>query len=183
MVLIEGVTFDNRDKETPDALDWFRENLYLKDDILYWGESFGTTRRRSKAYLHKPAGCVSARGYIQVRKCRDKFMAHRIIWAMHYGRWPKVGIDHKNGNKTDNRIENMRETTQFQNSKNAQKYPRLEEWVATGVHRSGNRWVASAQVDNVKKYIGCFKCHTAAMIARMKFSNENGFTERHGTYE
>ena len=176
---IEGATFNNEHKETPEALEWFRANLYLVDSILYWGESH-SGRRRSSVYLHKPAGCLSFRGYIQVRKGRDKFMAHRIIWALHHGKWPLVGIDHINGDKTDNRIENMREETQFANSKNAAKYPRAEPWISTGVARKGNGFSAHAQVDKKPIYLGYFKCHTAAMIKRKLFDQGNGFSERHG---
>lgn len=180
MARADGATFDNSSKETSDALDWFRLNTYIKDNVLHWGhESSG--RRRSRTYLFKPAGCVSKRGYIQVRKGRDKFMAHRIIWAMHYGNWPSNGIDHINGDKLDNRIENMREATQFKNSKNASKYPRIESWISTGVSRHGAKWKASAQVDNNKMHLGVFNCHTAAMIARKIFDQENGFTGRHGS--
>jgi len=175
-----GATFDNHEKETEEVLDWFKANTYINDDVLHWGQST-SGRRRSKAYLFKPAGCVSKRGYIQVRKGRDKFMAHRVIWAMHYGTWPSVGVDHINGNKLDNRIENLRETTQFQNSKNAAKYPRGEPWIATGVNRHGAKWKASAQVDNNKIHLGVFNCHTAAMISRKQFDQENGFTDRHGS--
>ena len=63
----DGSTFDNTNKETKEALEWFRDNLYVKDDVLYWSDS-NSVRKRSKRYLNKPAGCVSKRGYIQVRK-------------------------------------------------------------------------------------------------------------------
>lgn len=178
----EGATFDNSTKETNDALNWFKSNTYVKDDVLHWGQSTHG-RMRSRAYLFKPAGGVSNRGYIQVRKGRDKFMAHRIIWAMHYGEWPKYGIDHINGDKLDNRIENMRETTQFENSKNASKYPRAEGWIATGVSRHGDRWRSTAQVDNNKVHLGVFNCHTSALIARKLFDQRSGFTDRHGSIE
>jgi len=175
-----GATFDNTEKETQDALFWFLANTYILDDTLYWKSLNSNGRKRSAVYSDKPAGCISPRGYIQVRMGRDKFMAHRIIWAMHKGNWPKNGIDHINGDKTDNRIENMRECTQFRNSKNASKYPRREPWIATGVHRRGTRFSAHAQVNKVTHFIGIFNCHTAALFARLKFNRENGFTERHG---
>lgn len=177
---VEGSTFDNSGKETKEALDWFKSNLYVLDNVLYWGQSVGTTRKRSKAYLDKPAGCLSKRGYIQVKKGRDKFMAHRILWALHFGKWPSAGIDHINGDKTDNRIENLRDTTQFDNSKNAAKYPRLEPWIATGVTRHNNGWRAGAQVNKQKIHIGVYNCHTAAMLARKLFDIGKGFTDRHG---
>lgn len=184
MELREGSSFDNRKKETKRALDWFRSNLYMVDNVLYWGESVGTTRKRSSYYLNKPAGTVSPRGYIQVRMGREKFMAHRIIWAFHYGKWPDSGIDHINGDRLDNRIENMRDGTQFENCKNAAKYPRKESWIATGVTKRGNNtWYAGAQVDKVKIHLGTFRCHTSAMIARKLFDQKNGFSERHGAEE
>lgn len=176
---INGATFENSEKETDDSLKWFIDNLYLKDGVLHWGESTGG-RRRSSAHLFKPAGCTSSRGYIQIRKGKDKFMAHRIIWAMNFGKWPKTGLDHINGDKTDNRIENLREATQYQNSKNASKYPRKEPWIATGVQRYRDKWKSSAQVNNKNVHLGIFRCHTSAMIARKLFDQRNGFTDRHG---
>ena len=177
----DGATFDNTEKETIDALDWFSNNTYMINHVLYWKPISSSGRKRSSQYANKKCGCVSAMGYIQVRMGVDKFMAHRIIWAMHYGYWPKNGIDHINGDKTDNRIDNMRETTQFENSKNAGKYPRTENWIATGVSRHKNKFKATAQVNKQKVHIGVYKCHTAAMIARKLFDINKGFTDRHGS--
>lgn len=176
-----GVTFDNSAKETIYALEWFLYNTYKIDDVLYWNPWNSNGRKRSAVYSNKPSGCVSPRGYIQVRMGKDKFMAHRILWAMHYGSWPKNGIDHINGIKTDNRIENMRETTQFCNSKNAAKYPRRENWIATGVKRYKDKFSATAQVNLKKVHLGIFNCHTSAHLARLLFDVKNGFTNRHGT--
>lgn len=47
-----------------------------------------------------------------------RYPAHRIIWAMHHGREPDGVIDHINGKKWDNRIENLRDVTHAQNSWN-----------------------------------------------------------------
>ena len=176
-----GSAFDNRKKETTEALQWFRDNLYLVENVLYWGEPVNCLKKKRASYfLNTQAGTVSPRGYIQVRRGVQKFMAHRIIWGMHYGSWPESGIDHINGDRLDNRIENMRDETQFANCKNAAKYPRKEPWIATGVNRSGYGFTAHAQVDKKAVYLGKFKCHTAAMITRKQFDQSNGFSDRHG---
>lgn len=177
-----GSSFDNRKKETQEALQWFRDNLYLVDHVLHWGKPVNCVhKKRGSRYLNKPAGTVSPRGYIQVRRGGQKFMAHRIIWALHYGVWPESGIDHINGDRLDNRIENMRDETQFANCKNAAKYPRREPCIATGVvRRSNGKWTSHAQVNKNKIYLGQFNCHTAAMIARKLFDKGNGFSNRHG---
>lgn len=167
-------------KETERALLWFRENLYLKNDVLIWGESVGTTRRRSTAYLNKPAGTVSPRGYIQVRMGKDKFMAHRIIWAMHHNSWPSGVIDHINGDKLDNRLCNLRDTDQLHNCKNASKYNRGQN-LPTGVHldKSG-RYRAQIQIDGKKMYLGAFGNSKSAHYAYLSEKANHNFTGRHG---
>jgi hypothetical protein len=37
---------------------------------------------------------------------------------MHYGVWPTQLIDHINGDSSDNRIVNLRQTTQSENNRN-----------------------------------------------------------------
>ena len=43
---------------------------------------------------------------------------HRAVWAVCKGRWPEQQLDHINGNKQDNRIENLREVSQSENNMN-----------------------------------------------------------------
>ena len=43
---------------------------------------------------------------------------HHAIWAVCKGRWPKQQLDHINGNKQDNRIENLREVSASENQMN-----------------------------------------------------------------
>ena len=66
-------------------------------------------------------GCVNSAGYIQTRLWiggqPQSIKLHHMVWVMVYGRFPKV-IDHINGDKTDNRIENLREVSASDNSKN-----------------------------------------------------------------
>lgn len=61
------------------------------------------------------AGNLTAKGYLEVKIKDRTYKVHRIIWAMRHGTWPSGQIDHVNGNKSDNRIENLREVTQNQN--------------------------------------------------------------------
>ena len=62
------------------------------------------------------------RGYLCVKCClgnRQVFVyLHHAIWAVCKGRWPEQQIDHINGNKHDNRIENLREVSTSENKMN-----------------------------------------------------------------
>lgn len=65
------------------------------------------------------AGSVYNTGYVRVKLKGKRFMAHRIVWELHNGEIPKgYMIDHINGDKTDNRIENLRIATRAQNASN-----------------------------------------------------------------
>ena len=46
------------------------------------------------------------------------FYSHHVVWAWHHGRFPTLQIDHINGKRFDNRIENLREVTQSENMRN-----------------------------------------------------------------
>src|SRR6478752_4511704 len=85
---------------------------YRDDGFLLW------KRSRSNGYSGKVAGYVNSHtGYVKIRFKYLAYLAHRLIFVYHYGYEPKY-IDHINGIRTDNRIENLREATPTQNCMN-----------------------------------------------------------------
>ena len=82
---------------------------------LYWKKS-GKGIKKSK--LSVGAGYINKHdGYVSISVNGTEYKAHRLIWKMFYGYDPKE-VDHINGNRSDNRIENLREVTRSQNSMN-----------------------------------------------------------------
>ncbi len=76
--------------------------------------------------------------YLVVRIYGKQYLQHRLIWFYVYGTWPKNQIDHKNLNKIDNRIDNLREATNQENHFNL-PLSRRNKSGYKGVHWSKNR--------------------------------------------
>lgn len=69
------------------------------------------------------AGSLLSCGYIIVSYGGQRMLTHRIIWELHYGPIPAgLIIDHINGVRHDNRIENLRLATRAENSRNCTKH-------------------------------------------------------------
>ncbi|WP_170935612.1 HNH endonuclease [Sphingopyxis indica] len=56
--------------------------------------------------------------YRRGKICGHRVYAHRVIWTIVHGYWPKGDIDHINGDPSDNRLANLREATRSQNNMN-----------------------------------------------------------------
>ena len=94
-----------------------KEYLYIKNGELYWKKYAG-----QRAIKDSEAGSYDKHsGYSKIKFRGKHYLVHRIIWALHYGVWPSKDLDHINGFKADNRIENLREVTHQQNCVNRPK--------------------------------------------------------------
>ena len=74
-----------------------------------YGMAIRGKKRDKSGYL-----CINCR----MGKRLIHVLLHHAVWAVCKGRWPKQQIDHINGNKHDNRIENLREVTGSENKMN-----------------------------------------------------------------
>jgi len=68
------------------------------------------------------AGSIQDKGYRTIEIDGRSYYAHRIAWLHYTGSWPDNELDHKNREKDDNSIENLRDVTRSENNKNRRSW-------------------------------------------------------------
>lgn len=99
---------------------------------------------------------VNSDGYKQIVINKRFYKAHRLAWFYARGDWPDQ-IDHINGDRTDNRLENLRNVSSQQNAQNQRKPHSNNKSGFLGVSkRSDGRFQAEIRVSGKKHYLGAF---------------------------
>lgn len=98
-------------------------SIYRLRELLSYDRESGIIRwkrdMRGPAKAGAEAGSVGR--YRVIKIDQRAFGAHRIAWAIHFGKWPEKMIDHADGNPMNNRISNLRECSLAENACNAKK--------------------------------------------------------------
>jgi len=68
----------------------------------------------------EPVGSVSSQGYLVTTLRGQRLSVHRVCYKLFYGVEPEI-VDHVNGDKTDNRINNLRSVNHKENNRNRLK--------------------------------------------------------------
>lgn len=135
------------------------------------------------AFAGKQAGCKrKSDGYTLIRIRNKLLLAHRLAWSIHYGYIDiNLDIDHINGDKSDNRISNLRLATRMVNMQNSSK-SKLNKTGITGVHIRADtgKFSSEIMVDYKKISLGCFDNIFDAACARKSAERLYGFHYNHG---
>lgn len=129
-------------------------------ELLDYSPETGIFTRRTRA-SQKPAGSVAGtrhrHGYVQIGIDGRLYLGHRLAWLWVHGSFPVGEIDHINGDKADNRIDNIRDVAHSTNMENIKKPRRSGTSGKLGAHKAkGGRWHAKIQVGGKSIYLGSF---------------------------
>ena len=141
------------------------QNLFYYDSEsgrLLWRKGNG---RNVKPW--QEAKAINGRGYYTVKVRGKSYLAHRIAWLYVYGTFPPGDIDHKNRNRSDNRICNLREVSRSDNCQNI-SLPSHNKSGHLGVSwiDSHNAWTVYVKVNKKNKWLGYYKNLVDAVAAR-----------------
>lgn len=140
---------------------------------LYWNQP------RPKIKVGAKAGSLHHKGYVNLEINGKFYSAHRLVWFFVTGAMPNGIVDHINGNRSDNRFENLREATHGQNRANSKhnnktglKGVRFLSWVPEGKRR----WAAGITHNKQVTYLGSFhtkeEAHSAYCEAAKRLHGE-----------
>lgn len=116
------------------------------------------------------AGTISKRGRRHIAIDGIVFSAHRLAWVYVHGEWPVKQVDHRNLDRLDNRIDNLRLATNQQNAANrrALRNNRLGikgVGISTLRVRKPQRYRARIRVNDRLIHLGYFATPEAALAA------------------
>lgn len=120
-----------------------------------------------------------ANGYLSGTLFGRKVLAHRAAWVIHHGEWPKDQIDHINGDRTDNRIANLRDVDASMNMLNTKtRVDCSSGYQGVTWCQRDRRWIVQVAGFSRTGRVGMFKTLPEAVHARDQARIGMGFTAR-----
>lgn len=103
------------------------------------------------------AGCTDAKGYRSIQIDGTQYYAHRLAWLHVHGVLPVADIDHINGDRSDNRMCNLRAATRVENSANrGANRNNTSGHKGVSWHKRDLKWRAKIAVGGIHRHLGYF---------------------------
>jgi hypothetical protein len=148
-----------------------------RDGALYW---------KIKPCRRDPIGTKAghfdlARGYTSINYQKKRYYLHRIIFLMQHGFLP-AEVDHIDGNKANNKIENLRVCSHSENGFNKAAQSNSKSGVKNvSWSKVRNKWIVFIKSNNKQKNIGGFDdLELAELVAVMAREKYHGAYANHG---
>lgn len=130
-----------------------------------------------------PAGSsAGSAGYVKIQIDGRTYLAHRLLYAMYHKSDPgAMEVDHKDRDRADNRIENLRLATHAQNAQNSRGHRKGLKGAyrnTSPTSKDSRPWVSTIQTNGVKTFLGAFatevEAHEAYVAASVEYHGQFG---------
>lgn len=123
---------------------------------------------------------LSKYGYLSGRLSGVSLYSHRVVWAVYHGDFPELWLDHLDGNRSNNKIENLREVSYKDNNKNS-SLRSDNKTGCVGVTVRQSKFIVNIK-DCFGKQIqlGTFKTLEEAIFKRKSAEADYGYHVNHG---
>lgn len=146
----------------------------LKELLSYdpeTGSFWSVVGRKGVKNKSTPVGCNKTDGYRICYLETVRYYEHRLAWLYVYGVWPDH-VDHINGNKSDNRISNLRSVSGPVNRQNIKRAYITSTTGILGISKNKKRWSARIGISNKTICLGTFdtkkEAHEAYIVAKRR---------------
>lgn len=147
-------------------------------ELFHYDENTGHLIRKVKiprarnANVGDIAGYATQEGYSGIKVAGKKYQAHRLIWFYVYGEWPEE-IDHINGNKSDNRLSNLRNCGRLVNARNLHSVRGKSKYMGVHPVKNRNKWRACIRAGGNPIWLGEYdteeEARDAYLVAKAKY--------------
>lgn len=155
---------------------------------LFWryrDKTLGIQERYRKTFNSQFAGreaftALRSDGYLYGSIFDSMYLAHRVIFKLVNGEEPKC-IDHVNGDRSDNRISNLRSVSRRDNQRNmGMSSANTSGFTGVCWDSANQKWRATIAVNGRQICLGRHSALEEAVKARTEANILYGFHENHG---
>lgn len=150
-----------------------RDYVLLNDLLKYDADTGKLTWlvNRGPARIGREAGSKHNMGYKAVRVAGKAYLCHRVAWLLSHGQWPAYHIDHKDGDKQNNSLDNLRECSPAENQQNAGfKSHNTSGFTGVWFCKATGKWHAYISNQKKRRHLGVFtspeSAHGAYLVAK-----------------
>lgn len=137
---------------------------------VYWKHREDAPDWWNRRFAGKKIGSKNNKGYyttiISYNDLRCNMKVHTIVWILNKGCYPDNMLDHKDRNKSNNLIENLRLADAHLNNLNTPPHPnKSSQYKRVSFYKAKSKWHVKYRLNNIDHHIGYFVDELEAALA------------------